>query len=225
MKPTATRTTLLCGCLILGSGMAPQSSEAGAWLKDKGETYLSFGIDHDRWGTWMSLYGERGWTDRFTLGVSLGGRENPLMPITGMDVEGYAFVRGAIPGGAEIRIAWQVGAGGKLDEAEGVVPQTYLGGAIGRGFDGGRWANLDLAAVSTFHPDEPMHELRADAAVGLGETRFGRIVIEGSARFDGGSVDYSITPSLGRSVRGYEARAGVRLGEEIGLRLRIDRSF
>ena len=218
------RGPLLCAAILLGLGAAAPA-QAGAWLKAKGETYLSFGIDHDRWGSWLSLYGERGWSDRFTLGVSLGGRENPLMPITGMDVEGYAFLRGAVRGEGDTRIAWQVGAGAKLDAAHGTIPQAHLGGAIGRGFPNGRWANLDLAAVTTFHPERETHELRADAAVGLGEMRLGSVVIEGSARYDGDTVDYGLTPTLGREFRGFEVRGGVRLGTENGLRLRVSRSF
>ena len=203
---------------------------AGAWLKAKGETYLSFGIDHDRWGTWFSLYGERGWSDRLTIGVAVGGRENPLMPITGMDIEGHTFLRGAIRDKGRTRIAWQVGAGAKLDPVEGVLPQAYLGGAIGRGFENGRWANLDLASVTTFHADQKTHELRADAAVGLGEVGLGKmhlgaVMVEGSARYDGEAADYSLTPSLGRTIKGFEVRGGIRLGAENGLRLRISRSF
>ena len=215
---------LRAACVILAC-VPPEAAEAGAWLKEKGETYLSFGIDHDRWGSWISLYAERGWSDRFTYGLSLGGRENPLMPLTGMDVEGYTFLRGAIRGEGSTRIAWQVGAGAKTDAAVGLTPQSYLGGAIGRGFEDGRWANLDLAVVSTFHPLGTTHELRADAAVGLGEMRLGSVVIEGSARYDGDTADYSLTPTLGRTIRGFEVRGGVRLGVENGLRLRIARSF
>ena len=213
------------GAALLGLCLAAEPALAGAWLKKKGETYLSFGVDHDRWGSWLSLYGERGWTDRFTLGVSVGGRENPLMPVTGMDMEGHAFVRGAVRGEGALRVAWQVGAGGKTDPSIGVIPQAYLGGAVGRGFDNGWWANLDLAAVATFHPEKRTHELRADAAFGLGETRFGNVVIEGSVRHDGERTDYGVTPTLGRTIRGFEVRGGVRLGVENGLRLRINRSF
>ena len=216
---------LALGAALIALALPPLPAGAGAWLKAKGETYLSFGIDHDRWGSWLSLYGERGWSDRFTLGVSVGGRENPLMPLTGMDVEGYAFLRGALKPEGNLRIAWQVGAGGKMDAAVGLVPQAHLGAAIGRGFDNGWWANLDLAAVTTFHPLDREHELRADAALGLGETRFGSVIIEGSARYDGEKADYSLTPTLGRNIRGFELRGGVRLGAENGLRLRIDRSF
>ena len=200
-------------------------AQAGAWLKEKGETFLSFGIDHDRWGSWVSVYAERGWTDRFTLGVALGGRENPLMPVTGMDVEGYAFLRGALRGEGATRIAWQIGAGATLDAVEGVLPQAHLGGSVGRGFAEGRWANLDLAAVTTFHPEERTNELRADGAIGLGDTRLGSLMIEGSLRYDGEGTDYAVTPSIGRTVRGFEVRGGVRMGVENGFRLRVNRSF
>lgn len=219
------RRARLAAALPLALAVLAAPACAGAWLKEKGETYLSFGVDQDRWGSWLSLYGEHGWRDGYTIGVSLGGRENPLMPVTGMDVEGYAFLRGAIRGEGDTRIAWQVGAGAKLDAAHGTIPQAHLGGAIGRGFPNGRWANLDLAAVTTFHPERETHELRADAAVGLGEMRLGSVVIEGSARYDGDTVDYGLTPTLGREFRGFEVRGGVRLGTENGLRLRVSRSF
>ena len=219
---------LRAAALLLCAVATPAWS--GAWLKEKGQAFLSFGLDRDRWGDWKSVYGEYGWSDRFTVGVSAGGRDNPLMPVTGMDIEGYAFLRGAIRGTGATRIAWQIGAGAKLDQEAGILPQAHLGGAIGHGFSNGWWTNLDLAAVTTFHPVEQTHELRADAALGLGEVglggmRLGDVVIEASARHDGTRTSYEVTPSIGRTIRGVQARAGLRLGTETGLRLRIERSF
>ena len=219
------RRARLAAALPLALAVLAAPACAGAWLKEKGETYLSFGVDQDRWGSWLSLYGEHGWRDGYTIGVSLGGRENPLMPVTGMDLDGYAFLRGAIKGEGATRIAWQIGAGAMLDAHDGILPQAYLGGAVGHGFANGWWANLDLAAVTTFHPEERRNELRADAALGLGDTRLGNVVIEASARHDGTDASYSVTPSLGRTIRGFEARVGVSLGPETGLRLRLNRSF
>ena len=151
------------------------AAEAGAWPRQKGETFVSLGQQVSTGAptlisattdirSWSSLYAEYGLTDRLTLGLDAGiGQGQDERVETGL-----VFARLPVWSPGEHRVAIDFGLG-TLAETD-AVRQTRLraGLAWGRGIAEGRHGGGWLGMESSLELREPANEvaLKADFTAG-----------------------------------------------------------
>lgn len=140
-------------------------AHAGAWMREEGSVFLSFGANIDETGRAEgAIYAEYGLRPKLTLGLKIDvamtdGRMG--------DGEAYVFARKPIPvGERDFKLAYEVGLGGTLgDDASGLV---RVGFNYGRGiklWDRNGWLAIDSALEWTTGDSELTGKL--DSTLGL----------------------------------------------------------
>ena len=216
--------------LLLLSGPAL----AGAWLREGGDTFLSFSYEapSDADG-WASLYAERGLRPWLTLGLDAGrsaGRG---------EGEAILFARTTVgPQGEAMRQAVELGFGARLDEAGTPRPAFRAGLSWGRGFDsryGTGWMAVDGSVTSYGSlggaADDEGSTLKLDTTFGLRPTEDSVATFQVFwSRSGGDEAALRVVPSYGRRLRGSTfGRLGLVLGTgaapRIGLKIGLSTEF
>lgn len=157
------------------AGLISASAEAGAWLRDEGSGFLSFGValtqtreDADAKLS-TDLFFEYGYTPTLTLGVSATLVPDPITGFSEeMTGDGQVFARLPIQSGdGPERLAVEFGLGTRKGEVD-YQPFAKIGLSWGRGIQiGGMsgWTNIDAALHLPL--GESQSSVKLDATLGL----------------------------------------------------------
>lgn len=211
---------------------AALSCSAGAWMREKGEGFLSFGtlaFEERATGAQrfeQGIYLEYGLSPRVTLGAS--GNYT-----SGEKGEGLVFLRLPIRNDDRpAKVAIELGIG--TESADGATFDPFLKSGLswGRGMTIGRrsgWLNVDTAIQWSTNGAEPLFKLDATLGLTLSD-RFqamGQAFLEADANGEGLTVVPSLiyTPKRGRTkyVLGLEHKTG--RDEHTGLKFGLWREF
>ena len=188
---------LLCWAVLCGATATP--AFAGAWLRDTGTKFFSYGTTVRKSGGFLrpeySFYGEFGISPFLTLGLDFSESQGPTR-----GQSGHALVFARFP----IARSWQkttaaieLGLGGNhyLGKWDGMVKSTL---SIGRGFSsrwGNGWFNVDAGLELRRPANRPAFKL--DATIGLSEgMRFRPMLQIESTYITGKPLIWSVVPSL-----------------------------
>lgn len=214
--------------LVLGG-----TAQGGAWLKERGDTFLSFSFEAPQEGEgWASIYAERGVRPWLTFGVDAGrsaGRGEGQV---------IAFARTTVgPQGEARRQALELGLGARLDETGAVRPAIRAGLSWGRGFAGRLgegWMAVDGSVTGYGSFAAGAGEgltLKLDTTFGLrpGENSVATLQLFWSRSGDEEAA-LRVVPSYGRRLRGSTfGRVGVVIGTgaapSLGLKLGLSTEF
>ena len=163
--------------------LLPAAATAGAWPRDEGKSFLSFGIEAGDAGgdagegPYVSLYGERGLPRRWTVVLDAGARTG------GGDATAAVTLRFPLDDGAgRDRFALSFGGGLGIEDGRTLADVPGLGQARpfaragahwGRGIAtpwGEGWAGLDASAdlsVPVIAGEDPATAWKLDATLGL----------------------------------------------------------
>lgn len=180
---------LLLTCLATGAG-------AGAWMREPGATFLSFGADIGTAGTVVTAFAETGITPRLTLGAdawrSYSG-DWSVLAVANVPL-------GPIDRATRIALGLGVGAahsGGKTG------PQMRLGAHLGRGLDTG-WLASDLTVTHRFLDGETGTKITGTWGYNLSDDC--ATILEARAETGSAAV---LAPSLAcRVTKGVKVRIG-----------------
>lgn len=175
----------LARALALAAGLAlpfadATAARAGAWPRERGEVFLSFGQQASTGATtllgavtdirsWSSVYAEYGLTGRLTVGLDAGlghGRDQRVEAVLG-------FARLPVWSPGAHRVAVDLGLGTLATTDAGRQTRVRVGLAWGRGLAGGtrRWMRAGgwLGMEASAELREPAGEvaLKADFTAGL----------------------------------------------------------
>jgi hypothetical protein len=167
---------------ILGAGMlasdlcAAVPALAGAWPREKGETFLSLSqsvssgspallAPDQSFRSFSSVYAEYGLTDRLTIGLDAAYGWGPEADLW----TGLAFARWPLAEtAAGNRFAMDFGLGRRIDSGEGTDLRARLGLAWGRGFESGwgpGWMGIEGSAERLIPANDQVY--KADFTIGL----------------------------------------------------------
>lgn len=214
--------------LFLGLAMP---ASAGAWLRDQGAGFLSFGVtvfeldDTGERFEEQNLFAEYGLRENITIGLSAS-------IVDGMGGEGQVFLRLPIrapEGPAQLAAEFGLGA-----TSDGINVDPYLKSGLswGRGItvqDRNGWINIDGNAFIGI--DGSDNRMKIDTTLGLTLTDHVQIVGQSFVELTQGEDSHTILPSLvlkpgaGRTsyVVGYEHRSGARASK--GVKFGLWRDF
>lgn len=178
----ARSAALVRAALVLGLVLLPAQAAAGAWPREDGRTFLSFGIElgDSADGPFASLYGERGLPRRWTAVLDAGMRPD------GGDATAALTLRMPVDDGSG-RDRFALSFGGGIGVEDGRVladvpglgqarPFARAGAHWGRGFAtawGDGWAGVDALAdlsIPVVDGDDPATAWKLDATLGLRPT-------------------------------------------------------
>ncbi|WP_299727213.1 hypothetical protein [uncultured Tateyamaria sp.] len=153
--------------MLLALLLLPLPAGAGAWMRDEGKTFLSFGatVDEDQ-RVDGSIYVEHGLRPKLTLGFKA---DMAMDMTTGQPGDGTAFIflRKPIPtGDRAYKLAYEVGVGGTFGSE--TVPLVRAGLSFGRGvtvWGKSGWVTLDTAVEWETQSEEAT--FKVDGTVGL----------------------------------------------------------
>ncbi len=209
--------------LILLLGFCALPLQAGPWLRDKGETFLSVSLEGDllSGGDFVGIYTEYGWSDTMTLGLDLGGHSGAMS-------KAIVFARrhfGTAPGG--MRLAVELGAG--LADDDPVLRPAL---SFGRGLDWkGRngWLVLDARALIIGEGREIAWE--GDLTFGMQAFRKSRAILQLQARQPvSGDAQFKLAQSWvierapGRHLE-VGVTTGIRNSDALALKLALWHNF
>lgn len=178
---TPTRRGLRAAVLVV-LALLPVPAAAGAWPREDGRTFLSFGIEQgdSADGPFVSLYGERGLPRRWTAVLDAGMRPD------GGDATAALTLRLPLDDGSgRDRFALSFGGGVAVEDGRMLADVPGLGQARpfaragahwGRGLDtpwGPGWAGVDALAdlsIPVVEGDDTASAWKLDATVGLSPT-------------------------------------------------------
>ena len=153
--------------VLLAALLLPMPAHAGAWLRDEGTTFLSFGTTVDElYRVNGSIYVEYGLRPGLTLGFKA---DMEMDMTTGRPGDGTAFVflRMPIPTGERAyKLAYEVGLGSTFGSDS--IPVVRVGLSFGRGFSvrgKSGWVAFDTAVE--WEKESKAKTLKADGTVGL----------------------------------------------------------
>jgi len=196
---------------------------AGPWLREKGESFLSFSLEADllEGGDFAAFYGEYGWSERTTVGLDLGGHSGEMS-------KALIFVRrhfGTAPGG--MLLAVELGSG-----LAGGDRALRPGLSFGRGFDWkghSGWLVLDARALILDEGRETAWE--GDLTFGFRAFRQSRAILQLQARQPvSGDAQIKLAQSWvierapGRHLE-IGMTAGIRNSDALALKLALWHSF
>jgi hypothetical protein len=222
------RVLALIAALVLAS-----AAQGGAWLKERGDTFLSFSFEAPQDGEgWASVYAERGIRPWLTFGVD-GGRAAGRG-----EGEVIVFARTMVgPQGEARRQALELGFGARLD-AEGVpLPAMRAGLSWGRGFGsrfGNGWMAVDgsVTGYGNFAAgSEEGLSLKLDTTFGLRPSENSVATMQFFwSRSGDEDAAMRLVPSYGRRLTGSTfGRVGVVFGgggaPSLGLKVGITTEF
>lgn len=206
-------------------------AHAGAWLREEGAGFLSFGVtffeldDTGERFEEQSLFAEYGLSETLTIGLS-----GSL--IDGMGGEGQVFLRLPIQtrdGPSQVAAEFGLGA-----TSDGIIVDPYVktGLSWGRGIqvqDRNGWINIDGNAFIGI--DGSDNRMKIDTTVGLTLNDRFQIIGQSFVELTEGEDSHTILPSLvlkpaqGRTsyVVGYEHRTGARASK--GVKFGLWRDF
>lgn len=208
-------------------------AQGGAWLRERGATFLSFSFEAPQEGEgYASIYAERGIRPWLTFGVD-GGR------FAGRgEGEVIVFARTHVgPQGEARRQAVELGFGARLDETGTPTPALRTGLSWGRGFAsrfGNGWMALDgsVTGYGSFATGtEEGLTLKLDTTFGLRPTENSVTTLQVFwSRSGDEEAALRVVPSYGRRLRGSTyGRLGVVFGSGaasgIGLKLGLSTEF
>ncbi|WP_428515637.1 hypothetical protein [Roseovarius sp.] len=189
---------------------APAPALAGPWPRAEDRTFLSTSIEidaeggiSDGGGFYGSVYAEHGLTDRLTLGLDAGGREDNMS-------KAIAFLRW--PVGATdrtLRLAAEFGLG-MARETFALRPGLSLGRGVALGDTPG-WISVDSRAVII---DSFDGVLETDITFGLSPGPDAKVILQLQTGIPTDSAPYAkLAPSyVHRIAPGYHAEIGVVAG-------------
>lgn len=197
--------------VLLVALLTPQLAVAGAWLRDKGDVFLSISQErHDDGRTneqYSKAYLEYGFSSRFTIGAELS------QSAAYGDLSGLLFMRTPL---------WKLGNGHHLSAEFGagyakrgdlIEPVTRNVIAWGRGFEsrfGHGWANIDLTMEQWVISQETAY--KADLTLGTNFRKKFKFILQLQGGDYPSSLPYlRLSPSMT-----YQLRQGAYL--EFGLR-------
>ncbi len=198
---------LLCPCV----------AGAGAWPREKGRTFLSFGatvsVPYDDPGapprTYVSLYSETGLGRGLTFGIDAGMDPD-------QDSTAILFLRKSF--GPEDRrhlLAVQAGIGATTDGAA-TDYLLQLGGAWGRGLEtrfGRGWIALDAQAL--YWAEQGEVAVKADLTLGLKPVERTKLMLQvQSGQYPGSDPYVRLVPSVARKIG---RRTHLEIGAEFGV--------
>ncbi len=204
---------------------------AGAWLRDEGTGFLSFGstvFELDDTGQQLSeqsFFVEYGLRPKLTLGAS-GSM------IDGLGGEGQVFLRIPIQNGErKANMSAEFGLGANSNGID-VDPYLRTGVSWGRGIavrDKGGWVNIDSSALWGLSGSDTRFKI--DSTVGLSITDRTQFMAQSFIDIGPGEDSHTLIPSLifadkagkTRYVVGYEHRTGARASK--GLKFGFWRDF
>ena len=207
----------LAAAFILVLASAP--ARAGAWPRERGEVFLSFGQQASTGATtllgavtdirsWSSVYAEYGLTERLTVGLDAGlgqGRDERV-------AAALVFARLPVWSPGAHRVALDLGLGTLAVTDEARQTRLRLGLAWGRGLADGRWGGGWLGMESSAELREPAGEvaLKADFTAGWKPSERWMLIGQVQTGYypDAGGV-VRLAPSVVRKV---SARSHLQLG-------------
>lgn len=166
------RALLVSLILLFSAGAAV----AGAWPRERGETFLSFGQSVSSgtpallapdlsFRSYTSVYAEYGLTERVTLGFDGAYGWGPEADLW----TGLAFARWPIARSSSgDRFAVDLGLGRRVDSEDGGDTRARLGLAWGRGFEigwGQGWMGVESSAERLIPANDTLY--KADFTIGL----------------------------------------------------------
>lgn len=194
--------------IFLALLVSAAEAAAGAWPRQKGETFLSFsqelttgertllGMSQDI-RSYTAVYGEHGLTDRLTLGIDLatGAGEDDRL------AAGLVFARLPVWSPQAHLVAVELGFGTVYTESEGQQTRLRPGVAWGRGF-ASRWGDGWLGLESSLELRQPSHDLlfKADFTAGIKPNPEWMLIgqVQSGVYPDGGLV--KLAPSIVRRL-------------------------
>ncbi len=201
----------LCFIILL---LLPNFGHAGAWVREKGETFLSYSYEQfeDSTGreSFTSGYMEYGLTDRLTVGIDDGRSQRSGANTT------IAFARIPLtPQNSRNKFTLELGAGALQGESPLTNPILRPGVSWGRSIQtrfGSGWVNIDaLAEYRTLTHDTAS---KADATIGLNAGKKTKLMVQ----FNAGNYPTSdpylrVAPSILHEVyKGVHVQLGARKG-------------
>lgn len=175
----ALRVAAACAALLLVA--LPRDGQAGAWPREDGRTFLSFGTEIGAEGlSFASLYGERGLPRRWTVVLDAGGD-----PMGGAAVAALTLRIPLEDGTGANRLALSFGGGVAVEDGRQVAlvpglgqarPFARVGAHWGRGIETGLgtgWVGLDALADLTIPivaGDTSGSAWKLDATLGINRT-------------------------------------------------------
>ncbi len=206
--------------------LLPDSSLAGAWPRDPGRTFLSFGTEIGADGlAFASLYAERGLPRRWTAVLDVGGDPTggdaaaaltlriPVEDGTGPNRFALSFGSGVV-----VEDGWQVTQIIGLGQAR---PFARVGAHWGRGLEigpGTGWVGLDGLVDVTIPvvADDPAdHAWKLDATLGI--NRSDRLATVLQVQMGGPFVGDAYVRVQGTVVRSLGPSARIEAGAIVGL--------
>ena len=188
---------LLCWAILCGSMAWP--AFAGAWLRDTGTKFFSYGAIVRKSGGFLrpeySFYGEFGLSPYLTLGLDFNESQGPSGGHSG-----HALVFARFPiarAWHKTKVAVEFGLGGNhyLGKWDGMIKSTL---SIGRGFSspwGAGWINVD-AALELRRPASRL-AFKLDATIGLSQGRRFRPMLQiESTYIVGKPLIWAVIPSV-----------------------------
>ena len=196
---------ILAACLLV-----PAGAQAGAWLREKGEGFVSLSFGATRSSeTTNALYLEYGLSDSTTIGLDISAFTNAQDVRNGF---GNLFLRrniGRTDG--PHRLAYEVGVGG-LWGNEMHLPTLKTGLSWGYGFtERSGWVNVDLAYI--YEPQEGESIARVDGTLGLDFTDVTTGLLEFTLSRRKDDTYGAVLPSL--LIRPKGRSFDIKLGAEI----------
>lgn len=216
------RTLFLIAALML-----TQPANAGAWLRNEGTGFLSFGSTIDEFGrSFGSAYGEYGLRSKLTLGAKVD------VDMTAGQIgngSAYVFARKPIATGThKYKLAYELGIGGTIEQDPSALLRTGL--SYGRGYaawDRAGWVAID-SALEWVESDDSF-TVKLDSTVGITLSDRFKVMFQVFYSQTESEATTTLAPSLiwqpkpdiDRSYQlGIEAKDGV-----LGLKLGVWRSF
>lgn len=197
---------------ILMTLCAVPTAQAGAWLKEKGQSFASITVGTNRASeVTLSYYLEYGLTEKTTVGLDIGGYTNR------MDAKnGYAAVfmrRSLFASDGPHKYAYELGFGG-LYQDDMMLPTVKAGLSWGYGFShsaGNGWLNVEATYIYEPTLGQKIAKLDGTLGVDLTDLTTGIFELHFSQKDD--ATYGSFEPSL--LIRPRRGPFNIKFGAEI----------
>lgn len=171
----------------------PEYGEAGAWARDKGNTFvaLSFSQELQSKDIRQQIYLEYGLTPTLTFGLKASNKR-----------ETKVFVRKTLTSGPNLVWAGSLGVVTNRDAA--ATPLVTTGVHVGKSYEtraGSGWAAVDLETAMTF--GGALDHLEVSSVLGLNVTNLWKLMLNADYYKDRTGQYFKLTPSVARELSGH----------------------
>jgi len=189
--------------VILALILCPALAKAGAWMREPGQTFVSFSTSSDiqsggglRFDDGVSIFVDHGLRPGLTIGATGWS--------TGKVTEVMAFA--ALPVATQSRDNWAItlGLGGYRDRGQANRPIVQLAASWGRGFVtslGSGWIEAETSITRRMRPG--LTVFKANLTLGLSHSEKGKVIVQVFTSKEGaGAITAKLAPSYALRISG-----------------------